>query len=135
MKNIDYKVNDSISVGMLTELYSSVGWSAYAGDAEIMGKILPGSFCYISAWSGEKLVGLVRAISDGCYVFYIQDILISHDYQRQGIGTQLIKQILEQAKNMKQIILTTDNTKKTIDFYKSVGFLPMQETGAISFIK
>lgn len=134
-KNIEYKTNNDIPVKELTDLYNSVGWAAYADSPEIMEKILSGSFHYISAWSDGKLVGLIRTISDGCYILYIQDILVNPDYHRNGIGTELMKCILEQAKDMKQIILTTENTEKTKEFYRSVGFQQIEETGAISFTK
>lgn len=134
MKPITYRENTPIQIETLTNLYQSVGWTAYTDHPEIMQKLLPGALSYISAWDGEKLVGLIRTIGDGCYILYIQDILIHPDYQRKGIGTTLIQQMLEQAKDMRQIILSTDNTEKTISFYRSVGFVPMEETGAVSLV-
>lgn len=134
MSLITYRENTPIHIEALTQLYQSVGWTAYTDHPEIMQKLLPGALSYISAWDGEKLVGLIRTIGDGCYILYIQDILIHPDYQRKGIGTTLINRLLEQATGMRQIILSTDNTEKTISFYRSVGFLPIGETGAVSLV-
>ncbi|MGP6140448.1 GNAT family N-acetyltransferase [Jeotgalibaca sp. A127] len=112
----------------------SVGWTGYTDYPEIMKKLLSGALTHMSAWDGDELVGLVRAVGDGCYILYIQDILVHPDYQRQGIGQILVKRVLETAKDMRQIILTTDNTEKTTLFYRSVGFVPMEETEAVTFI-
>lgn len=135
IETIAYKENNPIHTDVLTALYKSVGWTAYSDDSEIMKQILAGSRFYISAWSGEKLIGLIRTVGDGAYILYIQDILVHPEYQRFGIGTALMKQILEKAEKMRQIILTTDNTEKTTAFYRSLGFTPMEEAGAVSFIK
>ena len=132
---IHYKDNTPISIDSLTQLYQSVGWRNYYNDPTIMNQLLPGSWHYISAWEDDQLVGLIRTISDGCYILYIQDILVHPDYQRQAIGTSLMKQMLERAKDMQQIILTTDDTERTIQFYQSLGFKTMQDLKCVSFMK
>lgn len=132
---IHYKDNTPISIDSLTQLYQSVGWRNYYNDPAIMNQLLPGSWHYISAWEDDQLVGLIRTISDGCYILYIQDILVHPDYQRRAIGTSLVKQMLERAKDMQQIILTTDDTERTIQFYQSLGFKTMQDLKCVSFMK
>lgn len=132
---IHYKDNTPISIDSLTQLYQSVGWRNYYNNPAIMNQLLPGSWHYISAWEDDQLVGLIRTISDGCYILYIQDILVHPDYQRQAIGTSLVKQMLERAKDMQQIILTTDDTERTIQFYQSLGFQTMQDLKCVSFMK
>ena len=132
---IRYQDNTPISIDSLTQLYQSVGWRNYYNNPAIMNQLLPGSWHYISAWEEDQLVGLIRTISDGCYILYIQDILVHPDYQRQAIGTSLMKQMLERAKDMQQIILTTDDTERTIQFYQSLGFKTMQDLKCVSFMK
>lgn len=135
MSKISYIKNQPIKVADLASLYNSVGWTSYTDHPEIMTKLLPGALSYISAWDGDDLIGLVRTIGDGCYILYIQDLLVHPDYQRRGIGSDLIHQILDDAKDMRQIILTTDSSEKTAHFYRSVGLVPMNEAGVVSFIK
>ncbi|APZ49830.1 hypothetical protein BW721_09410 [Jeotgalibaca sp. PTS2502] len=132
---IRYQDNTPISIDSLTQLYQSVGWRNYYNAPAIMSQLLPGAWHYISAWEEDQLVGLIRTISDGCYILYIQDILVHPDYQRQAIGTSLMKQMLERAKDMQQIILTTDDTERTIQFYQSLGFKTMQDLKCVSFMK
>ena len=66
---------------------------------------------------------------------FIQDILVMPQYQRRGIGKKLINSIIEKYNSVYQIELLTDNTEKTIAFYKSVGFTPANELGALSFVR
>ncbi len=53
----------------------------------------------------------------------------------QGIGTMLIKAIIEKYKSVYQMELVTDNTEKTIAFYQSVGFTPFHELGCFGFMR
>ena len=52
-----------------------------------------------------------------------------------GIGTSLMKSVMERYRDVYQIELLTDDTEKTIEFYKSVGLTPANEIGALSFIR
>ena len=131
---IQYSENGRISFEKLMDLYNSVGWTAYTKDLNVMKKLLPGALSYTSAWDGDRLVGLIRTVGDGCSILYIQDLLVHPDYQRQGIGQTLVTQTVAAAKNIRQIFLSTENTEKTVKWYRSVGFVTMEETGAVTFI-
>lgn len=48
--------------------------------------------------------------------------MIKPEYQHKGIGTALLQRILDEYKDVYQKHLVTDNTEKTIQFYKSLGF-------------
>ena len=131
---IQYSENGRIPFEKLMDLYNSVGWTAYTKDLNVMKKLLPGALSYTSAWDGDRLVGLIRTVGDGCSILYIQDLLVHPDYQRQGIGQTLVTQTVAAAENIRQIFLSTENTEKTVHFYRSVGFVTMEETGAVTFI-
>lgn len=49
----------------------------------------------ISAWDGDKLVGLVRALDDGETVAFLHYLLVDPAYQGQYIGDELMKRIAE----------------------------------------
>ncbi|MBQ8202352.1 MAG: GNAT family N-acetyltransferase [Clostridia bacterium] len=49
---------------------------------------------HLCACDGERLVGYAEIISNGVTDAYIQDVMVHPDYQRQGIGTQLMERIL-----------------------------------------
>ncbi|CAD2079606.1 N-acetyltransferase [Phocicoccus schoeneichii] len=131
--NITYHENRIIDTKELIELYKSVEWSGYYEDTYIMEYILKNSLFHISAWDGEKLVGLVRVVGDVVYIAYIQDILVHPDYQRHGIGKALMEMTLERVRKCRQIVLTTENSEKTKGFYKSLGFKEFSELGALGF--
>lgn len=89
----------------------------------------------LAAYDGKELLGVIRTVGDGATIVFVQDILVFPDKQRQGIGTALLKEILNRYPDVRQIELATDNTAKTMAFYKSMGFSEMSEIGCCGFMK
>lgn len=73
-------ISDANLRTLLRTLYCSAHWSAYTESFSNMGVLLENSFQVHSAWDEDKLVGLIRTISDGYYVELIQDLLVLPEY-------------------------------------------------------
>ena len=132
---IGYKINDVVSFEEIFPLYEAVGWTNYTTNPTMLKNALEHSLFLISARDEEgKLIGFLRAVGDGYSILYIQDIIVLPEYQRQGIGTQLLRQTLEHFKEVYQIILTTDSELKTIAFYEANGFTTLSKYGCTSFM-
>jgi GNAT superfamily N-acetyltransferase len=50
---------------------------------------------------------------------YIQDILVCDIYQGKGIGRQLIAEFMNKYENIRQKVLITDKTLKTMNIYRN----------------
>lgn len=116
-------------------LYTDAGWAAYTADPDTLRKGYENSLLVLAAYEGEELMGIIRVVGDGHTIVFVQDILVHKKYQRQGIGTALLKAVLERYSNVRQIELVTDDTAKTIAFYRSVGFRPLSEFGCCGFMR
>ena len=119
----------------ILSLYRAVGWSNYYNRPEMLKQAFAGSLCTLAAWENGRLIGLIRAVGDGYSSVLIQDILVYPEYQRRGIGTALMREMLARYAHVYQIQLATDNTEKTKAFYRSQGFRPMEELGCCGFMK
>ena len=119
----------------ILSLYSDVGWLAYTQYPEVLRNGYENSLLILAAYDGDDLLGIIRVVGDGYTVIFIQDILVYKKYQRQGIGTALLNAVLERYKNVRQIELVTDNTEKTISFYRSIGFKDLSEIGCCGFMR
>ncbi len=119
----------------ILNLYSSVGWTAYTEDPPSLLAGFRSSLLTLAAYDGDRLTGLIRAVGDGQTIVYIQDILVLPEYQRRGIGTALMRSLLDRFRAVRQIILATDNTPKTIAFYESLGFVQLTKMGCCGFMK
>ena len=119
----------------ILRLYTAVGWTAYTENMPVLREGFNNSMLVLAAYEGEKLLGIIRTVGDGATIVFVQDILVFPDKQRQGIGTALLKAVLDRYANVRQIELATDNTPKTVAFYKSMGFSEMSEIGCCGFMK
>ncbi|WP_156299455.1 GNAT family N-acetyltransferase [Streptobacillus canis] len=133
--NVKYQEIIEYNIENIVEIYNSVGWTNYTENIEMLKNSYENSLFILGAYLDEMLIGLIRVVGDGYSIIYIQDIIIKPEYHRMGIGSTLLEKILKRYKNTYQKILTTDNTEKTLKFYKSCGFLAVEELNCKSFIK
>ena len=116
-------------------LYAQVGWTAYTQVPSALEQGFRHSLLVLAAYEQDALLGLIRVVGDGATVVLVQDLLVYPDKQRQGIGTALLKAVLERYSAVRQIQLVTDDTPKTIAFYRSLGFSDLASLGCRGFMK
>lgn len=128
---------DSLMIDEISELYKSVDWTHYTKDTARLARAFEQSESLVKRNGEEKIIGVVRWITDFATITFIQDILIHPRYKRQGIGKALLNEALEKITSYGpvQIELLTDDTEKTKKFYESVGFVQVKEMDAVSYIK
>jgi len=51
----------------------------------------------IGAWSGDRLAGSVRVLSDGYFFSTVAEVMVDPGFRRQGIGRELMRRALEVA--------------------------------------
>ena len=112
----------SVSIDDVLHLYQAVGWTNYTNQPQMLEQALSHSLAIYLARDGEKIVGLVRLIGDDFSLVFVQDLIVLPSYQRQGIGSALMKQALADYKDAYQVQLATDESEKTLGFYRSLGF-------------
>lgn len=125
----EYNEND------ILPLYTAVGWTAYTENPKALEQGFKHSLLVLAAYEKDELLGILRAVGDGHTIVFIQDILVFPDRQRQGIGSALLKALLERYPAVRQIELVTDNTPGTVAFYKAMGFSEFSELGCCGFMK
>ena len=112
----------SVSIDDVLPLYQAVGWTNYTNQPQMLEQALSHSLATYLARDGEKIVGLVRLVGDGFSSVFVQDLIVLPSYQRQGIGSALMKQALADYKDAYQVQLATEETEKTLGFYRSLWF-------------
>ena len=134
---MDYDVKEYMDYNEqeILSLYESVGWDNYTKNPQMLKEAYLHSLRIYAAYVDNKLVGIVRVVGDGSSVVFVQDLLVSPEYQRQGIGTALLKAIMEEYRGVYQLHLLTDNTEKTVAFYKSLGFVMDTDINCRAFTK
>ncbi len=132
---MEIKKIEAYDEAAILALYASVGWTAYTDDPGALKKGFENSLLILGAYEKGKLLGLIRVVGDGHTIVLIQDILVFPEYQRQGIGSKLLQAVLEEYAHVRQVQLATDNTPKTVAFYRSMGLREYSEIGCCGFMR
>ena len=119
---ISVRKQDVVKLEDVLHLYQAVGWTNYTNQPQMLEQALPHSLAVYLAFDGEKIVGLIRLVGDGFSSVFVQDLIVLPTYQRQGIGSALMKQALGDFKGAYQVQLVTEETERTLGFYRSMGF-------------
>ena len=83
--------------------------------------------CFI--YEQGKLIGAGRALADGADCFYLCDIAVHPDFQRQGLGSAIIRKLLDHAEGYQKILLFASAGKEGL--YEKFGFSRMKTAMAI----
>jgi predicted N-acetyltransferase YhbS len=119
---ITYKDDANISAEQAINLYvrSTLGERRPIDSPEKFEAMLKNANLTVSAWDGEKLVGISRSLTDFAYVAYLADLAVDEEYQRQGIGKQLIEETkMRLGSNCVIVLLAAPKAK---DYYQHIGF-------------
>ena len=116
---ITYKAIKDFDPGQLQALFLSVEWSS-GHFPEKLAAAMQHYGSVFSAWDGDKLVGLISAMDDGGMTAYIHYLLVDPQYQKMGIGKQLLRMMKEQYADYLRILLVAMDAE--IGFYQHCGF-------------
>ncbi|WP_245308156.1 GNAT family N-acetyltransferase [Halalkalibacter urbisdiaboli] len=108
----------------LVKLYETTGWnSKNMFTEEEIYRAISNSWYYVSVYHKQQLIGFGRIISDGAYQTFICDVMVSPEFQNQGIGRIIVKTLMNkcQQEGVKWIQLFCAKGKQS--FYKKLGFV------------
>ena len=86
---IDYRLHTPIPATDIVRLFDASGIKRPTGDLSRIARMFANANLVVSAWSGEQLVGVCRALTDFSYCCYLSDLAVDRAFQHQGIGHEL----------------------------------------------
>ena len=118
-----YRDDHDVDLDQLTILFNSVGWERRTADRARLAQLVRGSLYIVSAWDGDRLVGYARGISDGATKAYVSTVAVLPEYQKRGIGREIIQRLMADHDGIQFILHAND---KAYPFYLhiDVGFEP-----------
>ncbi len=119
---IDYRDDAEITVEAAIDLYnrSTLGERRPVHRPDIFAEMLRHADLTITAWDGERLVGIARTLTDWSYVAYLADLAVDADYQRQGIGKRLVEET--KARLWPECMIVLLAAPLANDYYPKLGF-------------
>jgi predicted N-acetyltransferase YhbS len=118
--NITYRNGIIPDTEQIVEVYDSSGINRPTADRVRITKMYSHSNLIVTAWDGDKLVGISRSLTDFCYCCYLSDLAVRKEYQASGVGKKLIE--LTQTAIGEQTALILLAAPAAMDYYPKVGF-------------
>ena len=113
----------------ILSLYRKTGWwSDSEGDPLQVAPIIGGSHCFMIVREDEDIIGMGRAISDRVSDAYIQDVTVDNRYQGQGIGTRIIRKLVERLHKDGLNWIGLIAERNSHGFYERLGFKKMPDS-------
>ena len=126
------KEND-LNVETYLKLRSAVEWVLL--DEKQAELALENSLYIVTAYDGDKAVGMGRLVGDGAVICYIQDLIVVPEYQGKKIGSMVIDRLISKADEMRmpgtKMMLDLMCAKGREVFYEKHGFIarPTEKLG------
>lgn len=123
MKNLKIKYNE-LTPNEFIELWETV-WDE-PPSYEQTRLTLEHTVFKVSVFDGEKIVAMARMIGDMGLCYYIKDVVVRPEYQKQGIGRTLINELMkfirENGVGGTDIFVELCAMPDKIPFYEKLGF-------------
>lgn len=128
------RYENGINVDDYNRLRDSVGWGVLNEEQAQAG--INNSTMVVSCYIDQNVAGSARILWDGGSIAYLADVMVLPEYQRQGIGKEMVTRLIDFLKNQLkegwEIKIVLLSAKGKEQFYKRLGFIerPNESEGA-----
>jgi len=78
----------------------------------------------LTAWDGDMLIGFARSLTDYGFCCYMSDLAVRAEYQRHGIGKELIRRTKQHVGDQCMLLLLS--APEAMAYYPHVGFAKVE---------
>ena len=117
-----YEYTPNLKAEQVASLRESVGWDA---RVEKFKKKLGNTYFCVACFKDDNLVGYLDVVSDGIDDAYIRDLVVHPDYQRRGIGLNLLNMVIKRVKSDGIKMVNVIFEPRLEKFYKRANFVIM----------
>lgn len=130
---ITYKINFPLNIEDIIFVYNDSGLRRPTSDKERIKKMFFNSNLVISAWKDNKLVGIARSVTDFSYCCYLSDLAVKKEFQKMGIGKELIR--LTRQHTGENVMLLLLSAPEAMGYYPKIGMDRVENGFAIKRAK
>jgi len=120
MTTIEYSQNISLAAADIAAVFDASGIRRPSADLARIERMFANANLVISAWHGNKLIGVCRALTDFSYCCYLSDLAVDKAYQKHGIGKALIARVQQAIGDEVALILLS--APEAMEYYPKLGF-------------
>ena len=115
---IAFHTERPIDAHALRALYDQANWWPNRQPAAIADML--DHAIAVGVWDHTQLIAFARAVADGHFRAYIEDVVVHPAYRRQGIAVQMLGRLLDTLTHIETISLFC--TPDLIALYEQLGF-------------
>jgi GNAT superfamily N-acetyltransferase len=108
-------------------LYDEAGWWPERRLEDIAAVLAGGPA--VGAWDGDGLVGFARAVDDGRFRAYVEDVVVQRAYRRDSVASRLLGLLLTELTHVETISLFCDPALAGL--YEPFGFRAVSRTEVV----
>ena len=117
---IAYRTDCIPDAEAVRRVFAASGIRRPVDDLPRIRKMIEHADLFVTAWEGETLIGLARALTDYAYCCYLSDLAVDRAYQHRGIGRELVARL--RALLGEEVALVLLSAPEAMGFYPKIGF-------------
>jgi len=123
---IQFQTEEKLNIEEFREILvsSTLGERRPVDEPERLSKMLEHGNLIVTARENGKLVGDARSLTDFLFCTYLSDLAVDQNFQKRGIGKELIRLTKLATPKAKLILLSAP---KAVDYYPKIGMTKWEQ--------
>lgn len=123
---LTYQIEETVGAEEFKEVLinSTLGERRPVDEPERIAGMLKYANLIAIARDSGKLIGVARSLTDFVYCTYLSDLAVDENYQKMGIGKELIRLTKEHSPKAKLILLAAP---KAVGYYPKIGMTQWEQ--------
>jgi ribosomal protein S18 acetylase RimI-like enzyme len=126
---IKYEFVQKIAASEVAAVFKKSGITRPVDDLDRIQRMVDHADIIVTARNNGQLVGIARAITDYSYCCYLSDLAVDAEYQRIGIGKELVRIIQEKLGDEVTLLLVA--APNAVEYYPRIGFEKLDKAFSI----
>ncbi len=115
-----YAIEQTPHAADVAEVFRRSGIRRPVDEPERIARMIEHANLIVTARDQGRLVGIARALTDFSFCCYLSDLAVDKDYQRSGIGAELVRRVQEAIGEEAMLLLLA--APEAMEYYPRIGF-------------
>ena len=118
--SFSYRIEKSVDPTEVEGVFRRSGIQRPIDDPDRIARMIQHANVIVSARHRERLVGIIRALTDFSYCCYLSDLAVDKEYQRRGVGKALIRTLQDFLGT--EVMICLLSAPEAMSYYPGTGF-------------